>query len=489
MNESSQETVIVGAGFAGLFTALHLRHRKYSPSIILIEPQDRFVFKPMLFERLTDELDQDTVCPSYEELLQGSEIVLIKDHVVGLDLKQNQITLASGKKHSYSYLVLAVGSIQGYRGTQGAPENVFPFRTQDNMLILKKHLQDCLQQASQSKNEQYRKALLTFTIVGAGPSGVEMAATLADLLPHWYAKLGGNIHEIRLILVNHGQSILGGDINEHLQHVALDAFRKRIIPVELLLGVSVKSVWKDALDYQASHSEQVESIHTHTTIWTAGTANNSLIEMLKDQIAPENLNKHGLPIVSSTLQLLDFPNVFGAGDCVEVKGNKQPAIAQVAYQQGADIAHNLIAISSGKKLRSSDVKLRGTLMKLGLGNGVANLFDKVQIEGKPGDLIRNVTYLEMLPTPLHNFKATVDWLKNETFYHYSRKDLADQLEKDVKPQMTPVQKKNYAIVKGLSIIAPIVFIVATYIALKTPPREKIRIDQTKANPSLIKKMP
>lgn len=118
MNSSTSPTIIIGAGFAGLFTALHLRHQHDLRSIILIDPQARFVFKPMLYELLTGELPEDTVCPTYEELLQGSDITFVQDKVVAIDLKEKRLDVASGSDYTYNNLVLAVGSIQGYLGTE-----------------------------------------------------------------------------------------------------------------------------------------------------------------------------------------------------------------------------------------------------------------------------------------------------------------------------------------------------------------------------------
>ncbi len=472
MNQSTQTTVIVGAGFAGLLTALHLRHQHFIHSIILIDPQERFVFKPMLYEMLTGELEEDVVCPTYEELLQGSEIFFVKDKVIALNLSQKRVDLASGSYYTYNHLVLAVGSIQGYLGTKGAQENAFAFRTKENALILEHQLRDCLLRASQTNDEQQRRSLLTFAIVGAGPAGVEMTATLADLLPYWYAKLGGNIHEIRIVLLNHGKEILRGDVNAHLKNDALEAFKTRTVSVELLLGVSVKAVQADRLEYQSASRSETETLLTQTTIWTAGTAVNPLIQSLSSQISPPHLDKHGLPLVTPTLQLLDFPDVFVAGDCAEVQGQHQPALAQVAYQQGTAIAHNLIALSQGEPLRPVEVELRGTLMKLGLGNGAANLFDKVEINGKLADLIRNATYLEMLPTPVHNFKATTEWLKEEIFHRYPKPKQVPAVSPQ-QPSLSPADRRERSLVKGLAILAPITFMVVAFLGLRTPPSERI----------------
>lgn len=477
MNSSTRPTIIVGAGFTGLFTALHLRHQHDLRSIVLIDAQERFVFKPMLYELLTGELPEDTVCPTYKELLQGSDINFVQDKVVAIDLKEKRLTLASGSDYTYNDLVLAVGSTQGYLGTEGAQENAFAFRTRENAIALERQLRECLQRASQTHDEQQRRSLLTFAIVGAGPTGVEMAATLADLLPYWYAQLGGNIHEIRIVLINHGKTILAGDVNAALKEDVLYAFKTRTVPVELILGVGVKSVDANHLEYQPADSTETKKLLTRTTIWTAGTAVNPLIESLKSQIQADHLDKHGLPLVTPTLQLLDFPEVFAAGDCADVQGQQLPALAQVAYQQGASIAHNLIALAKGKSPRPAHVSLRGTLMKLGLSNSVANLFEKVQITGKPGDLIRNATYLEMLPTPLHDFKATTEWLKEETFHRYHRpKVMSETAAKQ--PPLSPAEQRDRSLVKALAILAPIAFLIAAYFGLRTPPSEQIRQPQT-----------
>ena len=467
MNSLSHPTIIVGAGFTGFFTALHLRHQHDLRSIILIDPRKRFVFKPLLYELLTGELSEDTVCPTYQELLQGSDISFVQDTVTAIDLQAKRLHLVSGLAYTYSHLVLAVGSIQGYLGTKGAQANAFAFRTGENAIALERQLRECLRLANETDDEQRRQSLLTFAVVGAGPTGVEMAATLADLLPYWYAQLGGSIRELRLVLINHGKTILAGDVNAGLKDEALHALSTRTVPVDLILGVGVKSVDVDRLEYQLANSIETTTLLTQTTIWTAGTAVNPLIQSLKSQISVDHLDQHGLPLVSPTLQLLDFPNVFAAGDCADVQGQPLPALAQVAYQQGASIAHNLMALAQGIPPSPAHVNLRGTLMKLGLGNGVANLFDRMQLTGKLGDLLRNAAYLEMLPTPLHDFKATTEWLKEETFHRYHRPKL--EPETTLKPSLSPTEKRTRSLVRVLALLAPIVFLLAAALGWQTLP--------------------
>jgi NADH dehydrogenase FAD-containing subunit len=411
MNNTIYQTVIVGGGFAGLFAALHLSHHHYPRSVILIEKEDRFCFKPLLYEYFSGEMGAAEVWPRYDELLKGSGVIFVKDAVESIDLHEREVKVTSGDTYNYSNLVLALGSVTGYFGVEGARENAFPFHTGEDAIAIDKHLRDCFQQALQIQDAEARRKFLTVTVVGGGASGVEMAGTLGDLLPNWYAAMGGNPEEVRVVLLNHGEQILENDINSHLREIAKDALQKRTVPVELIVQAKATAIRSNEVEYQ--RGGQAEILPTSTVIWTTGTNINSLIKSLA--ISEESRDKHGRPLVSQTLQLLDFPEVFAAGDCAAVQGSSLPATAQVAYQQGAAIAHNLRAIALGNELKPAEVNLRGTLLKLGIEESAANIYDTFEVTGEVGHLIRQATYLELLPAPVHNFKVTAEWLKDEIF--------------------------------------------------------------------------
>ena len=414
MNSPVYQTLILGGGFTGLFTALHLAHKHYPRSVILIDKEERFCFKPLLYEYCSGEMEADQVVPRFEELLDGSGVIFVQDAVQAIDLYQREVKLTSGTSYNYSNLVLALGSVTGYFGVEGARENALPLRTQDDAIAIDKKLRDCLQQAIQIKDAQARRHLLTAVVIGAGPSGVEMAGTLADLLPHWYEALGGNPQEIRVVLLNHGKEILSGDINSHLREIAEQELKKRAVPVEFLFGAEATTIRPEGIEYK--RDGKPETLLASTIIWTTGTNTHPLI---KDLAVPdEHRDKHGRLQVTPTLQLPDFPEVFAGGDCAGVQGSSLPPTAQVAYQQGAAIAYNLKALALGHELKPAEVNLRGTLLKLGIDNSVANIFDRFQVEGDIGHLIRQGTYLELLPTPVHDFKVTSDWLKDEIFHRH-----------------------------------------------------------------------
>ncbi|MEH2236839.1 NAD(P)/FAD-dependent oxidoreductase [Nostoc sp.] len=414
MNSPVDQTVIVGGGFTGLFTALHLAHKHYPRSVILIDKNERFCFKPLLYEYFDGEMDTFQVVPRFSELLKGSGVIFVQDAVQSIDLHQREVKLASGNSYNYSNLVLALGSVTTYHQVEGAKENAFPFWTQADAIALERHLRDCFQRAVQTEDSEERRKLLTVGVVGGGSSGVEMAATLADFLPHWYEVLGGNSGEIRIVLLNHGKEILNDDINNPLRPIAEKELQKRRIPIEILTGAKVTTIHPNAIEYK--HNEQIKTLATHTAIWTAGTSVHPLIKDLA--ISQEHRDHQGRPLVTSTMQLLDFPEVFAGGDCAGLPDNSLPPTAQVAYQQGANIAHNLKAIALGEELKPVKVNIRGTLLKLGVNHAAANLLNVFEVAGEPAHLIRQATYLTLLPTPIHDFKATTEWVDEEIFHHH-----------------------------------------------------------------------
>jgi demethylphylloquinone reductase len=445
---SSHPTIILGGGFVGLFTALHLSHQEYTRPIVLIEQRDRFLFKPLLYELLTGEMHEEQICPSYRALLADRSVSFIQDQVCSVDVVQQTVTLASGQSYPYSNLVLALGSQTTHFNTPGAAEHTFPLTSAAEAIALRDHLHACLRQARQTTDPEERLRLLTVAIVGAGPAGVELACTLADILPVWYDQLGGDYDDLRIVLVNRSGEILKGDINSRLQKTAQHALAERTVPVELLLNTAVAAIQPDGIAY--SQQGNPNFLAAATIAWTAGTASHPILKHLP--VAPHQRNSRGQLHVLPTLQLPDFPNVFVAGDCSYINDAPQPATAQVAYQQGKAIAHNLQAIATGRPLMSAPVVLRGTLMKLGVGDGVANLFNRLEVKGELGHLIRQATYLELLPAPGHNFKATTEWFADSLLQRHQPRSLNPH-----RSQRTPLLAGMTAAVASMLLALPLVW--------------------------------
>ena len=407
MNES-KPTIILGGGFVGLFTALHLSHQKYPAPVILIDRTERFVFRPLLYEYLTAEMSDEQVNPRYEELLKGSGVEFIQDAVQKVDIEQKRVELANNDSITYQYLVLALGAQTGYFGIEGAKENTLPFWTRQDAIALKSHIQDCLRQSLSTDNPQERQRLLTVAIIGAGASGVELAGTLADILPQWYIKQGGDFEQIRLVLVNRGSQILSSN-SEKLRNAAEKALEQRPFPVEFQMNASVTAVRPQEVVFK--RNDKQESLAAATIVWTTGTTINPVVKALA--ISDDYRDKKGRLKVLSTMQLIDRPEIFVGGDCAVNWDKSLPPTAQVAYQQGAAIAKNLQALATGQTPDLASVSMRGTMVKLGLNKAAADIYDRLLVKGESAHLLRQGRYLTLLPTPAHDFQATTQWLSKE----------------------------------------------------------------------------
>ncbi len=407
MNQSTIQTVIVGGGFTGLFTALYLSQQRYVGRILLVNPSDRFIFRPLLYELVTGQMRNDQVWPSYTELLAGTGVTLVLDSAEQIDLVNHKVELASGRQLDYTHLVLATGSAIDHGGIPGAAEYAFAFRSAEDALALRKHLLSALERGYASADPDERRRLLRVVVVGAGDSGVELAATLGDWLPATYAQLGGRPQETKVVLLGRGPEILSSTVDQ-LRRSAHEALLSRTVPVELLTGAPVSAMYPGRVEY--IHNGEAASLEAGTIVWTGGTAVSPVIRSLA--IPAQNRDPAGRPIVTPTLQLLGLPGVFAGGDCA-TRHKRLPATAQVAYQHAQVIARNLISMSAGETPAVEHVFMRGTLMKLGLEEGAAELFDRFEIQGRLGHIIRQLTYLELIPVAGHAFKVTTEWIGDE----------------------------------------------------------------------------
>jgi NADH dehydrogenase len=449
MSQALSSTVILGGGFVGLFTALHLSHQNYPHSVVLIDRRRHFNFKPLLYELLSGEMHCEQVCPAYEELLVGSNVSFMQDSVRSIDLHERRVTLDSGKICYYSNLVLALGGKTTYFDTPGATEHVLPFTSADEAIALSHRIKDNLNQAVQSNDVEECQQLMTVAIIGAGPAGVELACTLADLMPIWCREAGIDPDSARVVLMNRSDEILKGDINSRLRDTAKFALQSRALPVELILDAAVTGISANGVEYRKQG--RMNFLAAGAIAWTAGTEPPDLIKDLP--ISPEHKDKRGRLQVTSTLQLLDFPEVFVGGDCAFIADNPQPATAQAAYQQGTAIADNLKALARGGMPVRAKIAMRGTLMKLGLGEGVANIFDRIEVKGKAGHLIREATYLELLPTPGRNLKVTTEWVTDEIFHRHQPHFAVPEDELEIEIEVDLDERERGGVWTGVMAIA------------------------------------
>src|SRR5437868_2842477 len=178
MARKNPSILIVGGGFGGLFTALDLSG---AGEVTLINDHDHFLFKPMLYEYLSGEVEAWHIAPDCKELLDDSSS-FIQGCVTAIDLNARTATLDGGKTLSYDVLVLAPGAVTNYAGVKGAEEFSFPFRTLTHANHLRRRMTEALDHIEPDAAPQDTRSALTFEIVGGGASGVELLTTMPDML-------------------------------------------------------------------------------------------------------------------------------------------------------------------------------------------------------------------------------------------------------------------------------------------------------------------
>lgn len=368
--------VIVGGGFGGLYTALYLQkyRRLKHCSLTLIEPRERFLFTPLLYEVLTEEMLLWEVAPSYESLLMGTNIQWQRDWAEHIDVAQQQVRLRQGELISYDYLVVATGAKTRQLAIPGLREQALTFRSLDDVVDVKAQLDQLAQ----------RPSPVAVTVIGAGASGVELATKAADRL--------GTKATVRL--VDRGDQILK-PFAKGLRRQAMRALMKRRVEVHLKTQV-------DALDPHHIYLNGSQYIN-HLTLWATGT------EPVPWLGTSANTNEQGQVKVRPTLQLSDHDNVFVIGDAA-AQQRPTPNTAQAAYQAAASVAASLAKMVQGRSPKPFRYLHLGDMLTLGKGAGGVWSFG-ISLGGRLGGIVRRVVYLHRMPTNHHRFKVARRALK------------------------------------------------------------------------------
>ena len=396
MANEKTHTVIIGGGFGGLFTALDLTG---TGDVTLISDEDHFLFTPMLYEYFSGEVEEWHIAPKYQELLDES-INLIRDVVTDIDLDTRSITFRNRRESlSYDVLVVAVGGVTNYAGIEGAEQHSIPFRKIAHADNLRLRMIDALDHVPPDLPPQDTQRALTFAVVGAGASGVELSTKMADLLRDAFERraLRG---EPRVLIIEMGDKIvpgMGGEIREFVE----DALRQSHVEVHTL--TRVVRVSEKALTFE--HNGKQTEIETATVVWAGGVRMNPIVENLE----VEKTNR-GLILVRPTLQVPSHDNVFALGDIAFFK-DATPTLAgtaQLALQEAGLVARNVKAFISGDELQTKHFEELGEAVSLGTERAAVLVGGKA-FGGPLARQARFALYTSRLPTWHHRLRVGASW--------------------------------------------------------------------------------
>ncbi len=344
--------VIVGGGFAGLNAARALRGADVD--LTLVDRRNFHLFQPLLYQVATGGLSPGNIAAPLRAILkrQRNCRVLLGD-VVDFDLAGRKVILADGHL-GYDSLIVAAGARTSYFGQDQWEARAPGLKSIEDALEIRRRVLTAFEQAERETDAARQRALLTFVIVGGGPTGVELAGTLAEIAAHTLRREFRRIHprDARIVLVDLAPRVLGA-FPEDLSHEAESKLRQK--GVEVRLGVKVQGVDNGGITLQVGAT--TELIAAETVLWAAGVQGSPLGTTLARAAGCEP-DRAGRVIVQPDLTLPEHPDVFVIGDlahCPDARegatqGKPLPGVAPVAIQQGTYVARLIVGRLKGRPL-------------------------------------------------------------------------------------------------------------------------------------------
>jgi NADH dehydrogenase len=408
MSQTSRpRVVIVGGGFGGLYTAQALR--KDPAAVTLIDRRNFHLFQPLLYQVATGGLSpEDIASPLRGVLKRQRNTRVLTGKVTDLDPARGVVVLEDGDEVGYDTLVVATGAGHHYFGRDDEWQEVAPgLKTIEDAVTIRRRVLLAFEAAEREPDPNRRRALLTFVIVGGGPTGVELAGALGDLTRH---TLPGEFHsfdpaEARIILVEGLDRILTG-FPADLSRAAARSLAG--LGVQVRTGVMVTDIAADHVVVKDAAGEQTR-IPTYTVLWGAGVRASSLGAVVAGRTGAEQ-DRAGRLVVGPDLSLPGHANIFVIGDLAhyEQDGAPLPGVAQVAMQQGQFVAGVLRRRRAGQPVPPFRYKDKGILAVIGRHEAVADI-GRLHFSGLPAWLIWVFVHINFLIEFDNKLKVMTQW--------------------------------------------------------------------------------
>src|SRR3984957_458780 len=397
--KSAHRVVIVGAGFGGLECALRLKGAPVK--ITLVDRRNHHLFQPLLYQVATASLaTSETAWPIRHLMRDRSDITTLFATVSGVDADNKRVLLDDGDTLPYDTLVLATGARHAYFGHDEWEPFAPGLKTLEDATTLRRRILVAFERAERETDPARRAALLTFVIVGAGPTGVELAGTITELARDTLRPDFRNIdtQRARVVLIEAGPRVLAGFADD------LSAYAQRSleeIGVEVVLGKAVTECSADGVTYGG------EQLAAKTLIWAAGVRASPAAEWLN---APAD--RAGRLQVNPDLTVPGHPDIFAIGDTVAIAGpdgKPVPGIAPAAKQQGRYVADTIKARLRGETLPPFHYKNSGSLAQIGKRRAVID-FGTFKLRGALAWWIWGIAHIYFLIGLRHRLSVALSWL-------------------------------------------------------------------------------
>ncbi len=391
--------VIVGGGFGGVYTAGRLRKLfdRDEIEIILINRSNFFLFTPLLHEVATGGLSPTSIVEPIREVFRGTCINFVEDEVIEIDQQKKMVT-TSHTTYSYDYLVVATGADTNYFGTPGAKENCFTLKSLHDAVALRNHILQTCEQAIKTGN----KDMLAVGIVGAGPTGVELAAEYAEYMhltiKNYYGNSDFSEADVKINLITATADVIS-QFPVKMRSLAAERLQK--LGIKVLANKVVTKVEPNTLTFKDG-----SELKSHTLVWVAGVAP-TLSEIKGLAVGPK-----GRLEVDASLRSSNDAFTFALGDA----SGTFPMLAQVAVQQSKVVARNIYLLirKPSSKLSTFEFTPKGLLISIGQWYAIGNFFG-ITISGRIMWWIWRTVYLFNFLSWRKRLEIAGEWTVN-TFY-------------------------------------------------------------------------
>jgi len=406
-----KKVVILGGGFGGLSAIAHIRKqiKKKKVEVTLIDKHNFSLFTPMLPEVVSGNVKAENIVLPLREICVKNKVRFIRDEVTSIDSENNSVTCKEGT-HEYDYLIVATGSQTNFRGNQSAIRNAFEFKSINDAIGIKYLIIEYLEKASQMTDPAEKKRLLSFSIIGGGITGVELATEMNDFIRAKIRKEYNSIKndEYDITIFEYYKTILPS-IDESQ---AIKA--QRIVSesgINLINNASVQEISECNVSY--SINDESFTKDSTITVWTAGVMGQEHLQSISNNSAPDKrlFINHSL-----TPENLGKDNIYVIGDscAYKHKENILPPVAPLAMQQGIMAVINIMRKIDGKEPKEFSYFHFGYLVSLGKNNSVVNLFG-FKMRGRFAYYIWKMLYLFKVGMFKKQVGVFFDWIMTAWF--------------------------------------------------------------------------
>lgn len=401
--QSKAKVVIVGAGFGGLSAARELGDS--TCSVTLIDRNNYHLFQPLLYQVATAALSPAEIAMPVRSVLRNKKNVeVLMAEVTGIDAVKKVVRLASGHAEPFDFLIVATGARHGYFGHDEWEQFAPGLKSIEDATRMRSKILSAFEKAETEQDSAKRASLMTFVIVGGGPTGAELAGAIAELARSTLRSDFRRIDpkEARVLLVEAGPRILNA-FPEHLARRAKAALTD--LGVEVRELARVENISADGVHIKNSHGS--EFLPSKTVLWAAGvlpTPVASWLQAEKDAV--------GRVLVNPDLTVPNHESIFVIGDVANVKdeaGKPLPGVAPVALQQGHYVAHAIQRKLSGRKILPFRYRDKGNLATIGRSFAIAD-FGTFKISGLVAWLLWCVVHILYLVGFKNRVLVTIQWL-------------------------------------------------------------------------------